>query len=95
MQPLLTQICHDRDTFAAQLTTMGCVVYPSVANFLLVRTPVSAVTVRDALMQAGILIRYFPKPRLSDCIRISIGTAAQHERVLDVLETIFAQHKGQ
>jgi len=46
-------------------------------------------------MKVGILIRYFPKPRLADCIRISIGTVAQHERVLDVLETIFVQQKGQ
>lgn len=95
MQPLLQQICQDRDAFAAQLTSLGCEVYPSVANFLLVRTPVSALAVRDALMKAGILIRYFPKPRLADCIRISIGTTAQHERVLDVLETIFVQQKGQ
>lgn len=89
MQPLLTQICRDRDTLVAQLTELGCHVFPSVANFLLVRTPVAATTVRDALLAAGILIRYFPKPRLDDCIRISVGTASQHERLLDVLDTTF------
>lgn len=91
MQPLLAQLCADRETFAGQLTALGCTVHPSVANFLLVRTPVPALAVRDGLMKAGILIRYFPKPRLADCIRISIGTSSQHERVLDVLESLFQQ----
>ena len=89
MQPVLDQICADRDAFATALQALGCHVYPSVANFLLVRTPLPAPAVRDGLMHAGILIRYFPKPRLSDCIRISIGTPAQHERVLGVLESLF------
>lgn len=93
MRPLLDQICADRDTLAGQLTALGCHVFPSVANFLLVRTPVAAPIVRDALLNAGVLIRFFPKPRLDDCIRISIGTSAQHERLLDVLEATFRTAK--
>lgn len=89
MQPVINKIIHDRDTLVHQLTSMGCAVYPSVANFVLVRTPVPAEKVRDVLRKHGVLIRYFPKPRLRDTIRISVGTPSQHERLLDVLTTAF------
>ena len=92
MQPVIRQIVLDRDELARQLTQLGCYVYPSAANFLLVRTPIAATIVRDALRASGILIRYFNKPRLADCIRISIGTPQQHQRLLEVLtQTIQAQ----
>jgi histidinol-phosphate aminotransferase len=90
MAPVLTKITQDRDALAHALTGLGCAVYPSVANFLLVKTPIDASQVRDALRKNGILIRYFAKPRLSDAIRISIGTPSQHERLLDVLQQTFS-----
>ena len=90
MQPLLTKITQDRDALVEALTELGCAVYPSVANFLLVKTPKDASHVRDALRKNGILIRYFAKPRLNDAIRISVGTPSQHERLLDVLQQTFS-----
>jgi histidinol-phosphate aminotransferase len=90
MQPLLTKITQDRDALVEALTELGCTVYPSVANFLLVKTPKDASHVRDALRKNGILIRYFAKPRLNDAIRISVGTPSQHERLLDVLQQTFS-----
>lgn len=89
MAPIINQITQDRDALARALTAMGCEVYPSTANFLLVKTPVAANLVRDALRKNGILIRYFAKPRLDDAIRISVGTPSQHERLLDVLQQMF------
>lgn len=89
MQPVIAQLNHDRDALVRELTSMGCFVYPSMANFVLVRTPKPAQQVRDVLRSHGILIRYFPKPRLSDAIRISVGTPSQHERLLEVLADTF------
>lgn len=89
MQPVIDKIIHDRNALVHELTRMGCDVYPSVANYVLVRTPKPASEVRDLLRTRGILIRYFPKPRLSDTIRISVGTPSQHERLLDVLADSF------
>lgn len=62
-------------------------VYPSAANFVLVRLAdlAQASAVRDGLLARGILIRYFSKPRLDDCIRISIGTPAQNDALLAAL----------
>ncbi len=90
MAPIIAKITQDRDDLTLALTAMGCIVYPSVANFLLVKTPVAAGHVRDELRTHGILIRYFPKPRLNDAIRISIGTPIQHKRLLDVLQQTFS-----
>jgi histidinol-phosphate aminotransferase len=57
--------------------------YPSQSNFILCR-----VLNRDAkalkldLEQAGILVRYFNKPGLDNCIRISVGRPEDTERLL-------------
>lgn len=63
--------------------------YPSQANFVLNRVSgMSAEDFRDRLARAGIIVRYYQKPRLFDCIRISAGTPAQIDRLLDVLRTL-------
>ena len=85
MQPIIAQINADRERLVAALQTLDCAVYPSTANFVLVRPPVSARALRDELRRQGVLIRYFAKERLSDLMRISVGTPHQHERLLEVL----------
>jgi histidinol-phosphate aminotransferase len=63
--------------------------YPSQSNFILCR-----VLGRDArqlklsLEREGILIRYFNKPGLRDCIRISIGQPEQTEVLLQTLREV-------
>ena len=65
-------------------------VYPSQANFLLCRVLAGdAKVLKDALMRRGILVRYFNKPGLNDCIRFSIGTPDQNDVLLGALEEIF------
>lgn len=63
--------------------------YPSQANFVLNRVGgMAAVDLRDRLARAGIIVRYYQKPRLEDCIRISAGAPAQVDRLLEVLRTL-------
>jgi histidinol-phosphate aminotransferase len=85
MQPIIEQIKVERERLVAALHALDCQVYPSTANFVLVRPPVAARALRDELRRQGVLIRYFAKERLSDLMRISIGTPHQHERLLEVL----------
>lgn len=40
---------------------------------------------KDALARQGILVRYFTRPRLADCIRISVGTPLQNDALLAAL----------
>ncbi len=63
--------------------------YASQANFVLNRVKgLSAEDFRDQLARAGIIVRYYQKPRLEDCIRISAGTPAQIDRLLAVLRAL-------
>ena len=60
--------------------------YPSQANFILCRvTGRDASQVKNQLAKAGILVRYFNKPGLQDHIRISIGTPAQSDSLINKL----------
>jgi histidinol-phosphate aminotransferase len=43
--------------------------------------------VARALAYAGILVRHFPTPRLADALRITVGTDAEIDALLDALRT--------
>ena len=65
--------------------------YPSRANFVLNRVQgMSAEDFRERLARAGIIVRYYNKPRLYDHIRISAGTPQQVDRLLEALRGIAA-----
>ena len=63
--------------------------WPSQANFLLVRPPqADAERVHRDLETQGVLVRYFDDPALATTLRITIGTSDQHAVLLDSLRTI-------
>ncbi|MXX24680.1 MAG: histidinol-phosphate transaminase [Caldilineaceae bacterium SB0668_bin_21] len=69
--------------------------YPSSANFILCsvegfRTTGSgdAAALKLALEQRGILVRYYQKPGLDNCIRISVGRPEQTDRLLAELSNL-------
>ena len=65
--------------------------YPSQANFVLNRVRgLRAEDFRDRLARAGIIVRYYNKPRLRDHIRISAGRPEQIDRLLEALRDIAA-----
>jgi histidinol-phosphate aminotransferase len=64
--------------------------YPSRSNFVLCRVEgMSAADLRQKLAQEyGIVIRYYNKSRLRDCVRISAGTPEQVDTLLAALKKI-------
>jgi histidinol-phosphate aminotransferase len=63
--------------------------YPSCANFILCRVVGrDAKELKLALEREGILVRYFNKPGLTDCIRISVGKPEHTEALVAVLSQI-------
>jgi histidinol-phosphate aminotransferase len=61
-------------------------VFDSDANFLLVRFRDARATL-EAARDAGLLVRDFSQaPQLEGCLRISIGTPEQNERLLAAVE---------
>lgn len=81
------EIVRERQRMAQQLASLEFLnTYPSEANFILTQTPGGdGRSVRDNLAEAGIFVRYFDTPRLQDCIRISVGTASDTDRVTAAL----------
>lgn len=60
------------------------------ANFVLVRTP-RARALFEALLARGVLVRDVGKyPRLANCLRITVGTEAQHARLLEGCRAFFS-----
>jgi histidinol-phosphate aminotransferase len=63
--------------------------YPSRANFVLCRVSGrDAHALKRALEQEGILVRYFNKTGLTDCIRISVGKPEHTDALVDALRRV-------
>lgn len=80
-----------RARLAAALAELpGVVVTPSDANFLWVKTPRPASEVAEHLASEGVLVRSFHASggRLAQQIRITVGTDAQHDRLLASLRKL-------
>lgn len=61
----------------------------SLTNFILTEViGRSAAELKADLAQAGVLVRYFAKPRLENHLRISVGTPAQTDRLMEVLQEV-------
>ncbi|WP_225721447.1 histidinol-phosphate transaminase [Candidatus Vallotiella sp. (ex Adelges kitamiensis)] len=80
----------ERERLAEAISLLsGAHVFPSSANFLLVRVS-DADMVFEALLSAWILIKNMSKmhPLLGECVRITIGTPDENARLLTVLKSI-------
>jgi histidinol-phosphate aminotransferase len=63
--------------------------YPSRANFILCRVlGRDAHALKLALEKRGILVRYFSKPGLTDCIRVSVGKSEQTDTLIEALNKV-------
>ncbi len=91
----LSQIIESRDWTTEQLRSRGFEVLPSSANFIFARVPQqtsgkgsepAAYELFQRLSAAGVLVRYWKKPRLEDWLRISIGTSADMHRLMDCID---------
>ena len=75
--------------YEKELAARGLEFVPSYANFLLVKTGEGDRVFRDMLKQ-GVIVRAMSSYKLPDWVRISIGTAAQNQRCLEVLDSVLA-----
>jgi histidinol-phosphate aminotransferase len=76
--------------FAALSEFRGLHVFPSGANFLLVRFDGNAHAVWEALLERGVLVRDFSRwPRVEECLRITIGTPAENDAFLSALTEVW------
>jgi len=84
----LRQLVEERRRLAARLRKVELIerIWPSEANFLLVESP-DAGRLLAAGMKAGFLVRDVRHyPGLSRCLRITVGSPEQNDRLLEGLE---------
>lgn len=83
---------EERERLAAALASLtGCQkVYPSDANFVLIKID-NATALYNALVDRGIIVRNRSKVTLcNDCLRITVGTPAENDALLSALKELTA-----
>ena len=85
---VVEKLKSERDRLYAELTALPYLrPYPSEANFVLCRVEGrDAAELKQTLERQGILVRYYNKPGLDNCIRISVGRPEQTDRLLEALK---------
>lgn len=85
------RIAEDREWFAAELAKVGFTLLPSVGNYVFAQPPgMEAEAIYQRLLEHKILVRFFKQRRVSEYIRISIGTHEEMERVLAAIKQVLA-----
>jgi histidinol-phosphate aminotransferase len=90
MDARVDEIVAERERVSATLSTLALDVFPSGANFILFRPQSkSGRQVWQALLDRSILIRDCSGwPRLTDCLRVTIGTRAENDEFLAAITEI-------
>ena len=87
-------ICRTRQWTAGQLEAMGFQVLPSLTNFLFAKTEaMDGEVLYQALKRRGILVRHFSNPRICQYNRITIGTQAQMEQLVQTLKEVLYENQ--
>jgi histidinol-phosphate aminotransferase len=83
------KIIATREWLSRELTKLGFRVLPSRTNFILARPPrFSAPAWLQSLRVQKILVRWFGRPEVKDYLRITIGTAAEAEALVNAVRKI-------
>jgi histidinol-phosphate aminotransferase len=86
------QVIDLRHSLTAELKALGFEVLPSQANFVFARPhDGDAIGIASALREQGIIVRHFDTPRIQEYLRITVGTAEQHQRLITALKELAAQ----
>jgi histidinol-phosphate aminotransferase len=87
---IVDHVVAERRRLEMQLQELGFEHSASEANFVFVKPPLSssAAAVADALRERRILVRHYDRDPIAGWFRITVGTRAQHERLLDALREI-------
>ncbi len=83
------KVIEQRERVTGALRQRGFEVLPSQANFVFARHPDhSGADIAKGLRERAVLVRHFAKPRISDFLRITIGTPEECDRLVAALDEI-------
>jgi histidinol-phosphate aminotransferase len=82
-------VAEGRALLFEALSSLGCTVYPSQANFLMFRPGAShtrsAADLFEQLLARGVIIRRLTSYGLDDYLRVSVGTAEENRRFINLV----------
>ncbi len=82
------KIILTRERIKRELAELGFSSTDSRANFIFAsHESIPAEELFTALREAGIYVRYWKKPRIDNCLRITVGTDEQMDRLMEFLGT--------
>ena len=85
-------IIRTREETAEKLQNLGFTVLPSQTNFLFVKNDkIGGRELYEKLKDRGILVRHFGNPRITDYIRVTIGTDEQMDKCLAAIRAILEE----
>jgi len=83
------EVAATREYTVSKLRQLGFTLTDSTANFIFARPPgMRGADMYSALKERGILVRHWEKPRISDYLRISIGTKSDMDALIDAVNAI-------
>ena len=83
------KVIDTRERAKEEFQSLGFTVLPSQANFLLVSHPTkSAQFLFEQLRKKKIFVRYFSQPRVSHCLRVTVGTDLEMQKLFAALRVI-------
>lgn len=84
---ILAKTIRTRERITTKLRDLGFIIPDSRANFIFMTHPqIQAPDLFDYLRAHGILVRHFDKPRIYNFLRVSMGTDAQMDVMLKLIE---------
>ncbi|WP_342129850.1 histidinol-phosphate transaminase [Hydrogenophaga sp. OTU3427] len=88
-QSLTRRIIDSREWLAGQLAALGFDCLPSSANFIFARHPRhDAAGLQQRLREHQVLVRHFRQPRTAQHLRITVGSQAECEALVDALHAL-------
>jgi len=88
-QAARVRVIEGRKRLNLGLVRLGFEVLPSSANFVFARHPAhQGAALAAALRERAVIVRHFSAPRISDYLRITVGTDGQIETLLSALSEI-------
>ncbi|MCX9154859.1 histidinol-phosphate transaminase [Niveibacterium sp. 24ML] len=90
-QACCAKVVASRERLNDALAELGFKVLPSAANFVFAQHPQhDAAELARQLRERSIIVRHFRQPRIDQFLRITIGTDAQCDALIDALKEIVA-----
>lgn len=90
-QQTTNAVINQRENLCVDLVALGFVILPSAANFIFARHPDhDAASLSLALRDKSVIVRHFKLPRIEQYLRITIGSAAQNEALVNALKAILS-----